>query len=546
MADLESSVNRLPTPGMRRALLIAGGAVLFALVFLANLNIAKLVGPLNPDQAAIALYAQEVLDGNVFLRGWELTTVTFYTEIPLYMAAIQLFGLSLDVMRVVPAFLHTVNIFLLAGLVWKFRIRNVAWILLPVLVMALLPAGGLWSQALFGPMHHATTACGFLALLLLGLDLTLPKLGRTSAALFGIALVGTWGDLAYLFVFAFPLLVACLYAHRDQPERQLESVKTVALPTLIGSILGHLMVVLMRAAGMGTPGGLEENSFVAARNVAPKILATSQGWLDLFFPSVWGRPANIYTLGAIMLALCFWWWVRAMAWATANRRAAAIDVLCAVMPISVFVMVIATMRQGWENEIRMLVPSYMLGVLLVSRWWQSQESPRRNAWAMVLMLIGALVTAYMFVKVNAATLLGSDYGQRFKQVAAFLDQKGLRHGHADFWSGHLLRVASGNRLEFSSLMDGSGVHLAPYYWSADAEWFVGWSSNFMVIRGQGEIPDKGAHCRADIEKAAIAYWGKPLERYEVEGMVVLVWDEAKSIGENEMPPKLKRKGPRPG
>jgi hypothetical protein len=37
-----------------------------------------------------------------------------------------------------------------------------------------------------------------------------------------------------------------------------------------------------------------------------------------------------------------------------------------------------------------------------------------------------------------------------------------------------------------------------------------------------------------------------VSRYEVEGMVVLVWDEAKSIGENEMPPKLKRKGAAPG
>ena len=521
----------------RIALALAGLAVFIGL-FAMYSAMAKLL-VLHADQAHPSLYAQAILDGNVLLRGWELTTVTFYTEIPFYMIAIKLMGLNADLMRVVPAFIHTMNIFLLGGLIWRYRTREGMWIFLPFVILAVMPAGGLWTYGLFGPMHHVTTSCGFLVLMLANKDLVLPRLHKTSLALAGVSLLGTWGDLAFLFVFALPLAFACLYAHREDPETQKKAGLYVALPIVVGSVIGHLIVVGMRRLGLGTPGGLEHNMFVRSNEVMEKVWATLQGWTDLFFPSVWGRPGNLAALAGAMLALGFWWWLRAMYWAVFSRRASAIDVLCAAMPIAVFAMVVVTKRQGWINEVRMLIPAYLMGVFLVCRWWQDQPNPKRNAWALVLMGIGAIILTINFFKYNNVLAEDSSAG-KYKRVAAFLEQRGLTRGHADFWSAHLTMVASGNRVRLSALLDSRDT-LSPYYWGSSAHTYVGWRSNFMLIKGQSDIPDEGPHSQVAHERAARAYWGEPRERYEVEGMVVLVWDSEKEVRPADYPPNLVRR-----
>ena len=518
--------------------LTVAGATAFTILFLVYAAMAKLL-VLHPDQAHPSLYAQAILDGNVFLRGWELTTVTFYTEIPLYMIAIKLIGLNADLMRVVPAFIHTVNIFLLGGLIWKYRTREGIWMFLPFVILAVMPAGGLWTYGLFGPMHHVTTSCGFLVLMLLNRDLALDRFSRTSLAVAGVGLVGTWGDLAFLFVFAMPVAFACLYAHRDHPDLQSRAGLLVALPLLMGSVVGQLIVMGMRSLGLGTPGGLEHNMFVRSNEVLGKVFATLEGWMELFFPSVWGRPGNLATMAALMLALGFWWWLRAMYWAVLSRRAAAIDVLCAVMPIAVFAMVVATKRQGWVNEVRMLIPAYLMGVFLVCRWWQDQPNPRRNAWALVLMGIGAVILTFNFFRFNNVVADDASAG-RYRRMAVFLEQRGLTKGHADYWSAPLVMVASGNRVRLSPLLD-SGDVLSPYYWGSSIQSYVGWRSRFMLIRGQSDNPDEGPHSRLAHERAATQYWGEPKERYEVEGMVVLVWDKDKEVRPHDYPPNLVRR-----
>jgi hypothetical protein len=80
--------------------------------------------PVTSDGAANALQAWDMLHGNMLLRGWTVSDVSFYTtELPEYMGAELIRGLGPDVVHVAAAFTYTLLV-LLAGLLAKGRAKG--------------------------------------------------------------------------------------------------------------------------------------------------------------------------------------------------------------------------------------------------------------------------------------------------------------------------------------------------------------------------------------------------------------------------------------
>ena len=83
-----------------------------ALLFVCYLRISRTV-PTNSDGAANALQAWDMLHGNLLLRGWWLSDVSFYTtELPEYMLVELVHGLNADVVHVAAALTYTILVLL--------------------------------------------------------------------------------------------------------------------------------------------------------------------------------------------------------------------------------------------------------------------------------------------------------------------------------------------------------------------------------------------------------------------------------------------------
>ena len=62
----------------------------------------------NSDGASNALQAWDMLHGNVLLRGWTLTDVTFFTvELPMYAVVEAVHGLDVDTVHIAAALIYT-------------------------------------------------------------------------------------------------------------------------------------------------------------------------------------------------------------------------------------------------------------------------------------------------------------------------------------------------------------------------------------------------------------------------------------------------------
>jgi hypothetical protein len=109
-----------PPVRRRRAGQAAGLAAAGVVAFLCYLRLSGTV-PVNADGASNALQAWGMLHGNVLLRGWRLSDVSFYTtELPQYMLVEAVRGLGPEVVHVAAAMTYTLLV-LLAGLLAKGR-----------------------------------------------------------------------------------------------------------------------------------------------------------------------------------------------------------------------------------------------------------------------------------------------------------------------------------------------------------------------------------------------------------------------------------------
>jgi hypothetical protein len=211
-------------PGVSRAWWWAGAAVfllVLVVLFDAYLRVSKTYME-NSDEANILLMAHDMLHGNLYLTGWNVSDVPFITtELPEIAVLVALFGLHLNTAHIAAAVTYTIVI-AVAMLLAKGRARGPQAITRMAIVLAIMlaPQPGIGVFVLvFSVGHIGTSAPVMLTWLVLdrfGLtkrDGTVPTLRQRWWVPPLIALLIAWALMAdplVLVVAIFPLLVVCL------------------------------------------------------------------------------------------------------------------------------------------------------------------------------------------------------------------------------------------------------------------------------------------------------------------------------------------------
>jgi hypothetical protein len=167
------------------------------------------VYPVSSDDATGVLEADAVLRGNVLLRGWTLSKVSFVTtDLPFYVAGVATFGSKPSLLRDVPIAIYIAAVAVGAALA---RARKVGWRsalgMVALLVLLCLPAGGLADFVTKGYIRVGTTLGLFAALF--ALDVPAGQRVRTGRlALFAVLLSLTiLADSFALAMGALPVLI---------------------------------------------------------------------------------------------------------------------------------------------------------------------------------------------------------------------------------------------------------------------------------------------------------------------------------------------------
>ncbi|WP_432967997.1 hypothetical protein [Dactylosporangium sp. CA-233914] len=505
---------------LRRALI---GILAAVGLFLAYLRMARAV-TVNSDGASNALQAWDVFHGNVLLRGWTLSDVSFYpTELIQYGLIQIVTGLTTDQIHIAGALTWTLVVLAAAWLAASVALAPDAprwsrWVAAAVAVALLLvPAPGVGYQTLLSSPNHTGSAVPLL------LAWLLVDRARDRAWLpYAVAVVLAWGamgDPLITFVGAVPLVaVTALRALRARDLRGADA--RLALAGIVSVLLSHGVLWLVeRAGGFRAPHPPIELSPVVqwpqrAQTVSRMVsilYGTSRPgiqspWVEALLQAV-RVPGLILAAAALALT------VVAVLRGTADRVDAvlAAAIICDLVAEIVSTLPIDALA---TREIAPVLPMSAVLAARVTTRLLSAVSRVRMARAGLALLTVVLVAQLAALVAYAPPRAEPIEGQ---EAADWLRGQGLRYGLGSYWVSNNITVGTSRKVTVVPTLSGGG-RLVGMCWQTHTDMYDATAHDARFVVLEKQRPMYGTP--ADVT----AQYGPPVMRHDFNLYVIFVYD----------------------
>jgi len=564
-------------PGVqRRRLAWAWGTAAFAVTVIVlwflYLHVSR-TQRVESDGASNALQAWDMLHGNLLLRGWTVTDVSFYTtELPEYLLVEAVRGLNADVLHVAAALSYALLV-PLAAILARGRATGREAVLRMVIAAGIMvapePGAGVFI-VLFQPDHIGTQVP------MLVTWLVLDRLPRRWYAPVIIGVMLTWigiGDKIVLLIGVVPLVLVCFVralrlwrtvmpwrdmlgqAWRPAGLRVAWYEISLAVAAVLSYPVTSVAVKIIHALGGYTV--LPVGTALASPGKLPlHIRLATDGVLGLYGANFQGPPAGLNLFFAILhlvgVALAIW-----ALWLAFRRFFPADDLIAQVLAVSIVVNVAAYLVSGkptayWSvREMAGILPAgavlagRVLGPLLAARLGLATGRPglaterpglatgrlglapgrlggpgalagrlwRALAAGLALVLLGYLAALGWAATRPSVPGVGQD-------LQAWLRTQGLTYGLAEYGLANSTTLAAGNAVEIRPVVT-EPHRLAPGPHEYDINWYDprAHDANFVVLLNTPEALDPMTRAQA------VAAFGQPVHEYHYKIFEILTWDK---------------------
>jgi hypothetical protein len=520
---IQTALTGLP-PRRRRWLAALAWLLCGVLLFLCYLRISRTV-PTNSDGAANALQAWDMLHGNLLLRGWWLSDVSFYTtELPQYMLVELVHGLNADVVHVAAAMTYTLLV-LLAAVLAKGRATGreaVVRMLLAGGIMLAPQLGAATQILLLSPDHVGSTVPVLLIWLLLD---------RAPRRWYVPVLAGamlTWALIAdgiVLYTGFLPLaIVSAIRAYRAivvRGERAGEHwfELSLILAALVAAEVSTRLLTLIHYAG----GFLvwPVTATLAVSGQMPRHFAyTAHGLLVLFGADFFGRKVGFFAfllmLHLVGLALAGWAVCAGLRrWARDNDLVDQLLVTCVLVGLIAYMLGQRVSDIMSTREFAEVLPfsAVLAGRLLAPAVIRARMVPA----------LTVVLACYVFSLGQAAA--APSVPPMSQQLTTWLSGHGLRYGFASYWQSSVVSLTTSERVmvvPISPATHVAGSLVRRDEWESTEAWYDPrlHYANFVVQM------IKPTSLPAFLPTASLqATFGPPARTYAVGPYRVLVWNK---------------------
>jgi len=482
------------------------------------------VAPYNSDGASNILQGQAMLHGNLLLRGWWASDVTFYTtEVPEYALVVLFRGLRPDVAHISGALTYTL-IVLLGAMLARGRAKGRKGI-----IRALLAGGIMLAPSIVGgtPVllenpDHAGTAVPILALLLI-LDRA-PERWYTAVAVCVLLAWTQVADQLTLVAATAPFaavavvrLLALAVRRRPLEEYRYDALLLVAAG--LSTQLAKGADAALRHFGGIFTHPLPQQLIAPAHQIPSNARVMGQTILLLFGANTGGKPhvpvdliARFHLIG---LALAGAGLALAIATFFGKRMDRVSQILVAGIVATLAAGILGTELPSLAHahEVAILLPfgavlaGRMLPGLLPERWRQGRVVlPAMGVW--LACLLAALCWAASWKPLPPTN----------QGLASWLVGHGYKEGLASYWQANSTTVASGGQVLVAPITPQAN---AARHWEASVSWYdpSHRRANFVVAAVNPKAVPGGALSTAVVRKS----FGQPAHQYMVGPYVIMVY-----------------------
>jgi hypothetical protein len=506
-------------PAWPRRLAWGAGFVVAGLaLFAAYLRQARTV-PVMSDGASNALQAWDMLHGNVLLRGWTMSDVSFYTtELPQYLLIELARGLNADVVHIAAAMSYTLMV-AGAALLARGRAtgREGATRMLIAAGIMLAPSLGTGTITLLSNPDHTGTQVPMLVIWLI-LDRVRPRWWVPLLAAVGLAWVQV-ADPLVLYEGVVPLVVVCtirMYRRGGALRENWYELSLTAGAILSAGAAAAALKVIHHLGGFTTrPPNV---AFAVVHTMYSNVWVAVESVLLLFGGDFSGARLGPHAAIALIhlagVALAVWATVRAL------RRFGRQDLVVQLLAVTAVVLLAAYILRGnpdvagSSHEIAGILP---VGAVLAGRLLA--EPLIRGRLIPALALIGLGYSAILVH--NAVHQRPEDPNA---QVATWLAANHLSYGLGDYWNANAITVDSGNQVKVAAV-SRVGHKLIYRPWESDDSWYDAAKHNATFLVAPGPAKACSAATPGYWASAAEGTYGLPSATYQVAGFEILVWPQ---------------------
>jgi hypothetical protein len=504
-------------PAMIAALLV--WAVAGVTLFVVYLHVAR-TSAVTSDGASNALQAWDILRGNVLLRGWQLSDVSFYpTELGQYALIEHFAGLKPDVVHLASAMTYTLLV-LMAALLAKGRAtgRDAIVRCLVAAGIMLAPQAGNGIYVLMGSPDHIGSTVPVLATFLL-LDRARRRWYTVAAA--GLLLsVGLVADGVVSYTGIAPVLAVCgvrIYLGKFRAGgRWRDSTFELALAAVTVLAIGLSRAALRMIASHGGFAIWPVRPTLATpEDLGRSFAATGRGLLLLFGANFLSHNAGF--IAALAFAHLTGLGLAAWAASAAIRRIRGLDIASALLAAGVVMTLVAyvfSTRASGLLSARDITAVLPFSAALAGRMLAGRLRSARLVPALTVVLAGYLISLGQVVTLPPAPPQSAALG-------SWLATRHLVYGLAGYWNANVTTLDTGGKVALRPVL-ADGTQITTDYWEVRSEWFSTAASyaNFIVL-----VPAPPGFNRYPTVASVRRTFGQPLHIYYVGTYTIMVWNK---------------------
>jgi hypothetical protein len=485
------------------------------------------IAPFNSDGASNVLQANAMLHGNLLLRGWWSSDVSFYTtELPEYMFVEMIRGLRPDVVHCSGALTYTLTV-LLVALLARGEARGMAGVFRALLAAGIMLAPGILggTEVFLENPDHAGTAVPVLVLLLF-LDRA-PERWYVPVVVCGLLAWIEVADQLTLVVATAPVAgVAAvrllMSATRRGGRRELRYDALLLAAAALSTGVTWLAEKVIRGLGGFDLIPLKYGLLAPASQDPANARMMSETLMLLFGANAPGTSlqqldliAQYHLIGLALAVLGFVVGVATFFTSRTNRVTQIIvTATAATLAAGIFGTVLPSLAHA--HEVAILLPFGAAGAgrtlpsLVPARWQLSWEG---------LAALAAWLAAGLAALCFAATW--APMTSQEQALANWLAGHHYTEGLAGYWQANSTTVTSGGKVLVAPINVPATAAPTVQHWESSASWYDPslQRANFVVAMadpsaGQGGL-SKGTVRRS---------FGPPSHQYQIGQYVVMVYN----------------------
>lgn len=503
----------------RRLICTASFCLFFAVYAAYSLGLFLRV-EIDSDYSNLVFEASDILSGNIFLSGWNMTGISFITtDLPYFIAGVLLAGTSAKAYHIAITLMFLALI--LGALLLMKTPENAVK---PIDLLILLAVAGIPNVFLTGILraHTAVPVYVFFALFCLE---KAQKNSRLLAIYTLLLTLGCAGDPLTLIIGVAPAILALgweLVGKRPQNIRfKVMAIICTAASALLGTAIEKLYIL---AGGVNKNTFLGTKSFCAPEQIGEKLRIYITAVLEMFGAGFMGKPLISaetlwYFLRTLVVIFVFAVMIKNIADFLRRKACDTVSVILSLGFLLISFLCMFTEVLVDVHSARYFAYLPAMSAVIVVRFFKIHKVLGRGIFSGKIPLkIPACLLAGTLAISSITPVSYVRAGGFQDRLGNFLMENNLEYGYAKFWNAsHVTLVTEGRVKVRAVISDGSAF--GKFVWFCKDEWYEPERANFVIVDR-----DENRDGFGTTETAALNAFGKPSERLEFEHVVICVYD----------------------